>query len=124
MLLSKVSVSPEPTGAPRFDPTIAIVRPSTRDNPYLAAQAGLFTTVSRSGIYFMQTGGKRPALEEFVREASPATPVLRKIALSHQHAADLVEILRRERVSRSALMPTMDNVARDILAKWTLVDPA
>ena len=72
----------------------------------------------------MQTGGKRPALEEFVREASPATPVLRKIALSHQHAADLVEILRRERVSRSALMPTMDNVARDILAKWTLVDPA
>ncbi|MFG1282779.1 FRG domain-containing protein [Xanthobacter autotrophicus] len=113
-----VSFPAAPHGAPRFDPEIAIVRPSTRDNPYLAAQAGLFTTVSRSGIYFMKSGGKRPALEAFVAEANPATIVLRKIALSHKHAADLIEILRRERVSRSALMPTMDNVARDVLTKW------
>lgn len=117
-----VSFPGAPNGAPRFDPTIAIVRPSTRDNPYLAAQAGLFTTVSRSGIYFMKTGGKRPAVETFVREANPPTPALRKIALSHRYANDLIEILRRERVSRSALMPTMDNVARDVLAKWTLKD--
>lgn len=117
-----VSFPRAPNGAPRFDPKIAVVRPSTRDNPYLAAQAGLFTTVSLSGIYFMKTGGKRPALETFVRESSPATSVLRKIALSHQHAADLVAILRRERVSRSALMPTMDNVAKDVLAKWTFED--
>jgi hypothetical protein len=117
-----VSFPGAPNGSPRFDPTIAVVRPSTRDNPYLAAQVGLFTTVSRSGIYFMKTGGKRPVLETFVQDANPATPVLRKIALSHQHAADLVKILSRERVSRSALMPTMDNVARDVLAKWTLQD--
>jgi hypothetical protein len=30
-----------PNNAPWIDPTVAIVRPSTRDNPFLAAQAGL-----------------------------------------------------------------------------------
>jgi hypothetical protein len=107
-----------PNGAPRFDPCIAIVRPSTRDNPFLAAQAGLFTTVSRSGIYFMKSGGKRPSLETFVAEANPSAQVLRKLSLPHEHAADLIEILHRERVSRAALMPTMDNAARDVRTKW------
>jgi len=51
----------------RVDPQIEIVRPLTRDNPYLERQAGLFnTTFSGSGIYFMQTGGVRPSIEEFV----------------------------------------------------------
>lgn len=113
-----VSFPNAPSGSPRFDPAIAIVRPSTRDNPYLAAQAGLFTSVTRSGIYFMRSGGRRPAIEAFVAEAAPAMVVLRKISHSHRHAADLIEILRRENVSRSALMPTMDNVARDVLTKW------
>jgi hypothetical protein len=44
--------------------------------------------------------------------------VLRKLMLSHEHLAALVEILRRENVSRSALMPTMDNVADDVRRKW------
>ena len=113
-----VSFPNAPNGAPRFDPSIAIVRPSTRDNPFLAAQAGLFTTISRSGIYFLKSGGKRPCLESFVAEANPSVQVLRKLVLAHEHAADLIEILRRERVSRSALMPTMDNVAQDVRTKW------
>ncbi len=104
--------------AQRFDPTIAVVRPSTRYNPFLAAQEGLFTTISKSGIYFMKNNGKRPALEDFVVEASPSETVLRKLILSHTHAADLIEILRREKISRSALMPTLDNVARDVVTKW------
>ena len=33
-------------GAPRPDPQLEIVRPLTRDNPYLARQAGLFTTIA------------------------------------------------------------------------------
>ncbi|WP_130358397.1 FRG domain-containing protein [Pigmentiphaga kullae] len=114
-----VSFPNAPNGAPRFDPTIAVVRPSTRDNPFLAAQAGLFTTISRSGIYFMKSGGKRPGIAEFVSEANPAITVLRKLRLAHEHLADLIEILRRENISRSALMPTMDNVAQDVRTKWT-----
>ncbi len=113
-----VSFPNAPNGSPRFDPTIAVVRPSTRDNPFLAAQAGLFTTVARSGIYFMKSGGKRPSLETFVAEANPPMQVLRKLALPHERASDLLEILRRERVSRSALMPTMDNVALDVRTRW------
>lgn len=108
-----------PAGSPRFDPTILVVRPSTRDNPFLAAQAGLFTTIGRSGIYFIKSDGKRPSLEEFVVEAKPSVLVLRKILLPHEHLADLVDILRRENISRSALMPTMDNVAEDVRRRWS-----
>ncbi len=114
-----VSFPNAPAGAPRIDPTIAVVRPSTRENPFLAAQAGLFTTIVRSGIYFMKSGGKRPGLEEFVSEAKPATRVLRKLVLRHEQSPDLVQILRRENISRSALMPTMDNVAEDTRRKWS-----
>jgi hypothetical protein len=114
-----VSFPNAPPGSPRFDPIIAVVRPSTRENPFLAAQAGLFTTIARSGIYFMKSGGKRPGLEEFVSEAKPSTRVLRKLVLAHEHSADLIQILRRENISRSALMPTMDNVAEDVRRKWS-----
>jgi hypothetical protein len=108
-----------PNGSPRFDPMITVVRPSTRDNPFLAAQAGLFTTIARSGIYFMKSEGTRPSLEAFVAEAKPSVTVLRKLMLSHDHLPALLDILRRESVSRSSLMPTMDNVAQDVLRQWS-----
>jgi hypothetical protein len=114
-----ISFPNAPNGAPRLDPTVALVRPSTRDNPFLAAQAGLFTSIARSGIYFMKSDGRRPGLEEFVSEANPSVTVLRKLVLAHEHSADLIEILRRENISRSALMPTMDNVAEDVRTKWS-----
>lgn len=114
-----ISFPNAPTGSPRFDPAIAVVRPSTRDNPFLAAQAGLFTAIVRSGIYYMKSGGKRPGLEDFVAEANPSVRVLRKLILSHEQSADLIEILRRENISRSALMPTIDNVAEDVRRKWS-----
>jgi len=66
----------------------------------------------------MKSGGKRPGIAEFVSEANPAITVLRKLRLAHEHLADLIEILRRENISRSALMPTMDNVAQDVRTKW------
>lgn len=113
-----VSFPDSPGQGWKIDCGINIFRPSTRDNPFLAAQSGLFTTISNSGIFFMKSQGNRPSLEEFVSLAQPAQNVLRKIVLSHEHAADLIEILRRERVSRSVFMPTMDNVARDVMTKW------
>lgn len=105
-------------GAGPVHPSIQVVRPLSRDNPYLAAQSGLFTTIGASGVYYFQNGGQRPSLETFVAAANPAEPVLRKLSLSHEHASELIRILQRERVSRSALMPTMDNVAADVLRKW------
>jgi FRG domain len=103
----------------RIDPGIAIVRPPVRDNPYLAAQAGLFTTIHKSGIYFMKNNGSRPALETLVADANIAETVLRKLVLSHDHVPELAEVLNRERISRSAFMPTMDNVAADVRRRWS-----
>lgn len=108
-----------PRGAKPIDPTIAIVHPSIRDNPYLVAQSGLFTTFDGTGIYFMQHDGSRPSIENFVIESNPAETVLRRILLPHELVAELAEILRREQVSRSAFMPTADNVAADVLRRWS-----
>jgi hypothetical protein len=66
------------SGAPPICPKLQVVRPSVRDNTYLAA------------------------------------PVLRKLILSQDHVPEFADILRREEVSRSRLMPTMDNVAADV----------
>jgi hypothetical protein len=60
---------------------------------------------------------RRVSVEAFVAEANPPEVVLRKLILAHEHAAELLQILRRENVSRSALTPTMDNVSKDVW-KW------
>jgi hypothetical protein len=64
-------------------------------------------------------GGTRPSVEEFASEAKPSVVVLRKLRLAHEYLADLIEILRRENISRSAFMPTLDNAAQDVQTKWS-----
>lgn len=109
---------PNAEGFPEVSPQVVIVRPPIRDNPYLAAQSGLFTSISAAGIFFMQNDGSRPALEDFVAQARPPETVLMKLVISHDHVPELREILRRERVSRATLMPTLDNIAKDVGDKW------
>jgi hypothetical protein len=103
---------------PRVDPFVRVVRTTRKDNSYLAAQSGLFTTIMRPSIYFMKNSGRRPDLESFVAEAAPPKAVLRKICIGHSHLDDLKRILHRERVARSTFMPTHDNVAADVLRRW------
>jgi FRG domain len=108
-----------PGGSPlSITPALSIVQPPVRDNHFLAAQSGLFTTIAASGVYFMQNGGVRPSLQEFLAKSQPQQAVLRKILLSNEHVPQLAEILEREQVSRSALMPTMDNIAADVRKRW------
>jgi FRG domain len=108
-----------PGGSPlSIIPALSIVQPPVRDNPFLAAQSGLFTTITASGVYFMQNGGARPSLQEFLAKSQPNHAVLRKLLLSHEHVPQLAEILERERMSRSALMPTMDNIGADVRKRW------
>lgn len=109
-----------PNGGTLHQPTVAVYTPTVRDNRYLAAQSGLFTSIKHSGIHFMLNAGKRPSLEEFVMEAAPAHTILRKITLDHEHVHDLANILRKERMSRTALMPTPDHVAADVKRRWRL----
>ena len=101
--------------------TVEIVRPPVRDNPYLAAQAGLFTSLRASGIYFMRKAGQRPALESLVSESSVRDVVLRKLVLPRRFVPELAEMLELEQVSRSRLMPTLDNAASDVGRRWLRV---
>ena len=68
----------------------------------------------------MKNNGKRPSLDEFVTEAAPANTILRKVTLGHEQVHDLAGILRKERMSRTALMPTPDHVAEDVKRRWRL----
>jgi hypothetical protein len=101
-----------------IQPAVTVYRPSIRDNPYLAAQSGLFTCISGSGVYYMQNDGARPALDEFVRTSNVSVQVLRKITLSHEHVREVADTLRRERVNRASFMPTLDNVSSDVQRRW------
>jgi hypothetical protein len=115
---SGVSFPEAPFGPHSVQPTLLVVRPPVRDNPYLAAQSGLFTTIDASGIYFMQNDGVRPSVEDFIAKSEPPQTVLRKLLLSWNYGPELAQILEREQMSRSALMPTMDNIAADVRRRW------
>ncbi len=109
----------EPDGrGPEVSPALAIVRPTVTSNPFLAAQSGMFTTIRGSGIHYMRHGGQRPDLQSFVIEANPTETVLRRLLLPHSAVAELMETLRRERVTKAGLMPTLDNVGIDVRARW------
>lgn len=99
-------------------PTIEIVRTPMRENFFLAAQSGQFTSIRASGIDFMHRGGLRPSLETFVAESGVKETVLRKIVLPRSCVAELARMLEREEVSRSRLMPTHDNVATGVKRRW------
>ena len=99
-------------------PTIEIVRTPMRENFFLAAQSGQFTSIRASGIDFMHRGGLRPSLETFVAEAGIKETVLRKITLDGSCVPELAKMLAREEISRAQLMPTHDNVAADVKKSW------
>lgn len=103
-----------------IQPAITVYRPPIRDNPYLAAQSGMFTCISGSGIYYMQNAGVRPSLDDFVRASNVTLPILRKITLAHEHVSGVADILRRERINRASFMPTLDNVSSDVERRWLL----
>lgn len=99
-------------------PTIEIVRTPMRENFFLAAQSGQFTSIRASGIDFMHRGGLRPSLETFITESGVEEIVLRKITLERRCVPELARMLTREEISRSQLMPTHDNVAADVRNAW------
>jgi hypothetical protein len=99
-------------------PAIEIVRTPMRENIFLAAQSGQFTSIRASGIDFMHRGGVRPSLETFVSESGIKEVVLRKVILDRNAVPELIRLLAREGISRAQLMPTHDNVAADVKKKW------
>ncbi|WLD12115.1 FRG domain-containing protein [Planctellipticum variicoloris] len=55
------------------------------------------------------------------REPCPF-PLLRKVELPHSETRKLAELLEREGISLAHLMPTFDNVARTLQARWSMME--
>lgn len=98
--------------------SIEIVRTPMRENYFLAAQSGQFTSIRASGFDFMQRGGIRPSLETFVAESKTNETVLRKMILDKGQVPELARLLTREEMTRSQLMPTHDNIAAEVMRAW------
>jgi FRG domain len=101
---------------------IKVIKQAAHTNSYLKAQKGLFTETIKG--QFNEKSG--PDIESVVtdasqnieqRTASYAFPVLRKIVLKISEVERLLLLLEREGYSRSLLMPTLDNLAKDALER-------
>lgn len=97
---------------------ISVVKASTQGNPFLNAQSGIFTAVTAAGLYFMQNQGQRPSLETLVIASRPENTVLRKLELPAEEYDSLKFLLHKEGLTKSLLMPTMDNIASEVLERW------
>ncbi|MBM4031888.1 MAG: FRG domain-containing protein [Planctomycetes bacterium] len=85
---------------------------------FLHAQDGLHTWHACAALRFLQEG-VWPSLEDNLG-AWDTCKVIRKITLPVEEAQDLLRILWRERITRAHLMPTYDNIARSLFAKWAM----
>ncbi len=88
-------------------------------NDYLRAQEGMFVGLSCSDVFFNKIG-RWPSMEDycdikFIRERKDYDVILKKFTLSETQLPRLQEILEREGIMRSTIMPTLDNVAKDVL---------
>lgn len=88
---------------------------------YLKAQKGLFSEIRGAEDYF-QENGIWPDIESYLKDAvSPLDnqkPALRKVTLSTDQARRLILLLHREGISRSQLMPSLDNIAQNIIDQF------
>lgn len=130
----------------RRESAIKIRKQPPFTNQYLQAQKGLFTEVCLESLVsaycdehgkwpditnlaeYFDKHGKWPDLETVLTESfqslrdglvSIASPTLRKVVLKQSEAERLLLLLQREGFNRSLLMPTLDNLAADVLEKWS-----
>ena len=90
-------------------------------NDYLRAQEGIFVGLGCDHIFFNKFG-RWPSMEDYcdlkyIREIASDKSILKKFILSETQIPRLQEILEREGIMRSKIMPTLDNVAKDVLDK-------
>jgi len=106
----------------RRNPRIELPTAPFSSSTYLRSQMGLFTHMPESSDYFKEHG-RWPDLETALKEwkeeypAHQKLPVLEKIVLNGCERPRLRELLRREFITRSQLMPTLDNVGQEVMAE-------
>jgi hypothetical protein len=102
----------------RRNPEWRVITCPRHQFPFLHAQDGLHTWHTCAGLRFLQEG-VWPSLERNLA-AWDTGKVIRKITLPVEEAQDLLRILWRERITRAHLMPTYDNIAKSLFAKWAM----
>jgi FRG domain len=108
-----------PGGGLRFDgKPFTWIEDTPSKNRFLAAQHGMFT-VHCSPSDFVDKGAY-PALEEKLESLDLPEVVLKKVVLKGSEVPELRKLLDREDISDAHLKPTLDNVAKTIMARWKL----
>ena len=90
---------------------------------FLHAQDGLFIFHEDANFYFLQNG-EWPTFEKIIEESYNIDypKPLRKIILPAEKSEDLLNLLRRERITRAHLMPTYDSITASLKSYWGLKD--
>jgi len=96
---------------------IAVHAPARANNPFLHSQGGVLTELYGAEDHFFRHNAW-PSLEEVFSAATDDLPVLIGHTLDSAHAERLLTILDREGVNSAVLMPTLDNVAKTVMARW------
>ena len=96
---------------------LEIHRPARGENQFLHSQGGVFTELYGTEKYFMDHCAW-PSLEDVLEPIDLEEPILVGYTLDASHVPELLKLLDREGVNAALLMPTMDNVAKTVLARW------
>ncbi|MEW7990635.1 MAG: FRG domain-containing protein [Candidatus Thiodiazotropha sp.] len=106
---------------PQYRNILRIHNQPGHKNQYLQAQQGLFFEITKAEEFY-SLNGYWPALDDLLTNQhiqKPDEDIMLKITLSSEHVPILLTLLDREGINEAALLPSMDNVARTILDRWT-----
>ena len=92
-------------------------RPARGENEFLHSQGGVFTELYGTEDHFI-AHRTWPSLEDVLQPVAVEEPILVGHTLEAPHVPELLNLLDREGVNAAILMPTLDNVAKTMLARW------
>lgn len=96
---------------------IEVHAPTRAHNAFLHSQAGVLTELLGTEDFFFHNNAW-PSLEDVISVGRTAKPILIGHLLDVTHASRLLTLLEREGISIALLMPTLDNVAQTVMARW------
>lgn len=102
----------------RFGPYGVLVHRVPRaGNSYLHSQGGVLTELLGPEQYFIKHRAW-PALEDVFATVGGGVPILIGHILGSHQVPRLAQLLDREGINSSALMPSLDNVANTVILRW------
>jgi hypothetical protein len=97
---------------------IWVHNPARAENQFLHSQGGVLTEMLGVEDFFYQHD-RWPSMEDLLGKVESSAPILVGLKLDSEHVARLLLLLEREGVNAARLMPTLDNVARTVISRWS-----